>query len=138
IAIQVARHWGCIVYVMTRDERHRALALELGAAWAGPPDATPPDKLDSAILFTPVGDLVLPAVEALDMGGTLAVAGIYLTDIPKLNYQRHLFHEKTLRSVTANTRRDGEELLRVAAEIPLRPHTTTFPLADANVALRTL
>ena len=138
IAIQVARHWGCTIYVMTRDERHQALARDLGAAWAGPADAQPPDKLDSAVLFAPVGHLVPPALEALDMGGTLAVAGIYLTDIPKLNYERHLFHEKTLRSVTANTRRDGVELLRIAAQIPLRPHTTPFELADANLALQKL
>lgn len=135
IAIQVARHWGCTVYVMTRDERHQNLARELGAAWAGPADARPPELLDSAILFAPVGDLVPAALETLDMGGTLAVAGIYLSDIPKLNYERHLFHEKNLRSVTANTRRDGEELLALAAEIPLRPRTTVFPLADANRAL---
>lgn len=135
ICIQVARHWGCTIYVMTRDERHQALARELGATWAGPADARPPELLDSAILFAPVGNLVPPALEALDMGGTLAVAGIYLTDIPPLNYERHLFHEKNIRSVTANTRRDGEELLKLAAEIPLRPRTTSFPLADANRAL---
>jgi propanol-preferring alcohol dehydrogenase len=92
----------------------------------------------SAILFAPVGELVLPALEALDDGGTLALAGIYLTDIPALNYERHLFHEKNLRSVTANTRQDGEELLRIAAEIPIRPQTTSFPLADANRALQQL
>jgi len=79
-----------------------------------------------------------PALEALERGGTLALAGIYSTDIPALNYERHLFHEKTLRSVTANTRQDGEELLRIAAEVPLRPHTTQFPLQDANRALRQL
>lgn len=135
ICIQVARHWGCTIYVMTRDERHQALARELGATWTGPSDAKPPELLDSAILFAPVGNLVPPALAALDMGGTLAVAGIYLTDIPPLNYERHLFHEKNLRSVTANTRRDGEELLKLAAEIPLRPRTTSFPLADANRAL---
>ena len=135
IAIQVARHLGCIVYVMTRDERHQQLARQLGAAWAGDADAMPPEKLDSAVLFAPVGHLVRPALEALDQGGTLALAGIYLTDIPSLNYERHLFHEKTLRSVTANTRRDGEELLRIAAEIPIRPQTTSFPLEDANGAL---
>jgi propanol-preferring alcohol dehydrogenase len=135
ISIQVARHWGCAVYVMTRDERHQVLARELGATWAGAADARPPEKLDSAILFAPVGDMVPTALDSLDMGGTLAVAGIYLTDIPKLNYERHLFHEKTLRSVTANTRRDGEELLKLAAEIPLKPRTTSFPLADANRAL---
>jgi propanol-preferring alcohol dehydrogenase len=138
IAIQVARHLGCTVYVMTRDERHQQLARALGAAWAGGASATPPEKLHSAILFAPVGELVLPALEALDDGGTLALAGIYLTDIPALNYERHLFHEKNLRSVTANTRQDGEELLRIAAEIPIRPQTTSFPLADANRALQQL
>lgn len=138
IAIQVACHLGCTVYVMTRDERHQALARELGAAWAGGATATPPDKLDSAVLFAPVGDLVLPALEALDQGGTLALAGIYLTDIPALSYERHLFHEKNLRSVTANTRADGDELLRIAAEIPIRPQTTSFPLRDANRALQQL
>ena len=135
ISIQVARHWGCSVYVMTRDAKHQALARELGATWAGSADAKPPELLDSAILFAPVGNLVLPALEALDMGGTLAVAGIYLSDIPTLNYERHLFHERNLRSVTANTRHDGEELLKIAAEIPLKPHVTSFPLTDANRAL---
>lgn len=138
IAIQVARHWGCTVYVMTRGEGHQQLARDMGAAWAGTADASPPDKLDSAILFAPAGELVLPALEALEQGGTLAVAGIYLSDIPALNYEHHLFHEKTLRSVTANTRQDGEDLLRVAAEIPIHPRTTTFPLADANRALQQL
>ena len=138
IAIQVARHLGCTVYVMTRDERHQQLARQLGAAWAGGADAAPPEKLDSAVLFAPVGHLVLPALEALDQGGTLALAGIYLTDIPTLNYERHMFHEKNLRSVTANTRRDGEELLRIAAEIPIRPQTTAFPLEEANRALQQL
>jgi alcohol dehydrogenase, propanol-preferring len=138
IAIQVARHLGCTVYVMTRDEKHQALARALGAAWAGPADAQPPERLDSAVLFAPVGHLVLPALEALDYGGTLAIAGIYLSDIPALNYERHLFHEKSVRSVTANTRADGEELLRIAAEIPIRPQTTSFPLEDANRALQQL
>lgn len=138
IAIQVARHLGCTVYVMTRDEPHQALARQLGAAWAGGAYERPPEKLDSAVLFAPAGELVLPALEALEQGGTLALAGIYLSDIPVLNYERHLFHEKNLRSVTANTRADGEELLRIAAEIPIRPHTTPYPLADANRALQDL
>jgi len=138
IVIQVARHWGCAVYVMTRDERHQALAREMGADWVGAADAKPPELLDSAILFAPVGDLVPRALETLDQGGTLALAGIYLTDIPKLNYERHLFYEKNLRSVTANTRKDGEELLKIAAEMPLRPRTTSFALADANRALQLL
>jgi len=138
IVIQVAQHWGCTVYVMTRDERHQSLARELGAAWVGSANAKPPELLDSAILFAPVGDLVPPALEALDRGGTLALAGIYLTDIPKLNYDRHLFYEKNLRSVTANTRQDGEELLKIAVEVPLRPQTTSFALTDANRALQML
>jgi propanol-preferring alcohol dehydrogenase len=138
IAIQVARHLGCTVYVMTRDAQHQALARQLGAAWAGAADAKPPEPLDSAVLFAPVGHLVLPALEALEHGGTLALAGIYLSDVPTLNYERHLFHEKTLRSVTANTRADGEELLRIAAEIPIRPQTTSFPLHEANRALQQL
>ena len=135
ISIQVAKHWGCTVYVMTRNEKHQALALRLGAAWAGPSDAKPPDLLDSAILFAPVGNIVPTAMEALDKGGTLAVAGIYLTDIPSLNYEKHLFYEKNIRSVTANTRTDGKELLALAAKIPLKPHTIAFPLEDANEAL---
>lgn len=138
VVIQVARHWGCTVYVMTRDERHQALARELGATWVGGSDAKPPELFDSAILFAPVGDLVPNALEALDRGGTLALAGIYMTDIPKLNYDRQLFFEKNLRSVTANTRQDGEELLKIAVEVPLRPKTTTFALTDANRALQML
>jgi propanol-preferring alcohol dehydrogenase len=138
VSIQIARHWGCTVYVMTRDPRQQALARELGAAWAGGADQRPPEPLDSAVLFAPAGNLVPGALEALDKGGTLALAGIYVTQIPPLDYDRHLFHEKNLRSVTANTRRDGEELLRLAAEIPLRPKTTAFPLEDANRALQQL
>ena len=138
IAIQVARHWRCEVYVMTRDEKHRELARQLGAVWVGSASEKPPVPLDSAILFAPAGELVPPALEALDRGGTLAIAGIYLTDVPTLNYERHLFYEKNLRSVTANTRSDGEELLAIAAEIPIQPHTEVFPLEDANEVLRRL
>ena len=138
IAIQVARHLGCRVFVMTREEKHRRLAAALGAEWTGGADATPPEKLDSAVLFAPAGALVPPALEALDRGGTLALAGIYLSQMPPLDYERHLFYERTLRSVTANTRRDGEELLRIAAAIPIRPHTVPFRLEDANTALQQL
>ena len=138
IAIQVARHLGCEVYVMTRDERHRTLARELGAAWTGGSTDPPPAPLDSAILFAPVGDLVPHALAALDRGGTLAIAGIYSTGIPPLDYERHLFYERQVRTVTANTRADGTELLRLAGEIPLRPATMAFPLADANHALHQL
>jgi propanol-preferring alcohol dehydrogenase len=135
IGIQIARHLGCKVYVMTRNEKHQKLARELGALWAGSAQAQPPEALDCAVLFAPVGELVLPALAALDRGGTLAIAGIHLTDIPALNYEKHLFYEKNLKSVTANTRADGEELLRLAAEIPLKPETTRFALADANKGL---
>jgi propanol-preferring alcohol dehydrogenase len=138
ICIQVARHWGCTVYVMTRDAAHQELARELGAAWAGGATDRPPEPLDSAILFAPVGRLVPPALEALDKGGTLALAGIYMSDVPPLNYERHLFYEKNLRSVTANTRSDGTELLQLATAVPLIPKITTFPLEQANEALRQL
>jgi propanol-preferring alcohol dehydrogenase len=138
IGIQIARHMGCRVYVMTRDENHQQLARDLGAIWAGSAAAKPPELLDSAVLFAPVGDLVLPAMEALDRGGVLAVAGIHLSDIPVMNYQRHLFNEKELRSVTANTRADGRALLQLAAEIPLQPRTMRFPLDQANRGLQSL
>ncbi len=138
ISLQVARHWGCEVFVVTRQATHRQLARELGAAWAGGLDEEPPELLDSAINFAPVGHLVPPALRALRPGGTLACAGIYLSDVPRLDYPRELFGEKTLTSVTANTRRDGEELLAVAAEIPIRPRTTCFALERANEALQSL
>jgi len=138
VVIQVARHWGCEVYVSSRDAAHRKLADEYGAVWTGDAEERPPAKLEAAILFAPVGHLVPPIMESLDRGGTLAVAGIYLTDLPGLHYETQLFHEKSLRSVTANTREDGRELLRLAAEIPLRSHTVAFPLSEANEALRRL
>lgn len=138
ICIQIALHWGCEVYVASRGERHQALAREMGATWAGEAADMPPKKLNAAILFAPAGNLVPPALEALDKGGTLAIAGIYLSEIPPLNYDRHLFQERTLRSVTANTREDGRELLRLAAEIPIRTHTVPFILERANEALQQL
>lgn len=138
ISLQVARHWGCEVFVVTREPSHRKLALELGASWAGDLAEQPPAALDSAINFAPAGDLVPPALRALRAGGTLACAGIYMSDVPRLEYQAELFREKTLTSVTANTRRDGEEFLAVAAEIPIRPRTTRFELEQANVALQSL
>ena len=138
ILIQIARQRGSDVYVCTRDERHQALALELGAVWAGGADATPPVKLRSSILFAPAGPLVLPALSALDKGGTLVLAGIYMTPIPEMDYDAYLFQEHTLRSVTANTRQDGRELLKLAAEIPLHTQTIEFPLEQANEALQAL
>ena len=138
LTAQVALAHGARVHVMTRSREAQQLALELGVASAGNADAPPPEPLDSAILFAPVGTLVLPALAALDRGGTLAVAGIYLSDIPALNYERHLFEERTLRSVTANTRRDGEEFLAEAARIHLRVSAVPYPMARADAALRDL
>jgi propanol-preferring alcohol dehydrogenase len=135
VTIQVAVHMGCRVHVFSRGDAHRELARELGAASVAGSFDPPPEKLDGAILFAPAGELVLPALEALDRGGALAVAGIHLSEIPALDYQRHLFQERELRSVTANTREDAADLLRLAAEIPIRTHTVSYPLADANRAL---
>lgn len=138
LAIQVLRHWNCRVFVMSRGGGHQEMAHELGAEWVGSADEPPPAPLDAAILFAPAGNLVLPALTALDRGGILSVAGIYLSSIPTLDYEKHLFYEKELRSVTANTRRDGEEFMKVAGEIPIRSHTVPMELGDANRALRML
>jgi len=138
IAIQIARHLDCSVYVLTREERHRHLAKQLGARWVGDARESPPERLDSAVLFAPAGELVPVALQALDRGGTLALAGIHLSEIPPLDYEKHLFYERNLRSVTANTRADGEELLRLAGEIPIHAHTVPFALEQANTALTQL
>jgi propanol-preferring alcohol dehydrogenase len=135
LVIQIARHRGCEVYVFSREERHRELARALGAAWVGGSLDAPPHPLDAAILFAPAGELVPAALATLDRGAVLAVAGIHLSDIPALDYQRHLFQEKTLRSVTSNTRSDGEALLRLGIEVPLVTHTVPYPLERANEAL---
>jgi propanol-preferring alcohol dehydrogenase len=138
LAIQVLKHWKCRVFVMSRGGKHQELAEELGADWVGSAEEPPPAALDAAILFAPAGDLVLPAMEALDRGGIVAVAGIYLTPIPSLDYERHLFQEKELRSVTANTRGDGEDFLRLAGEIPIQTRVTPIALEEANRALQML
>jgi propanol-preferring alcohol dehydrogenase len=138
LALQVLQHWKCRVFVMTRGGQHQELAKEMGAEWIGSAEEPPPAPLDSAILFAPAGNLVLPALQALDRGGILAVAGIYLSPIPSLDYERHLFYEKELRSVTANTRRDGEEFLKIAGEIPIRTHVVPMALEQANRALQML
>jgi propanol-preferring alcohol dehydrogenase len=138
LAAQIALYRGARVYVMTRSAEARRLALELGATFAGGAEEQPPDPLDAAILFAPAGGLVPVGLRALDRGGTLAVAGIHLSDIPPLRYSEELFHERQLRSVTANTRADGEEFFRVAAEIPLRPTTVPYPFEAADQALRDL
>lgn len=138
VVLQIARHRGARAFVVTRDAGHRALALEMGAAWVGATTDGLPEPLDSIILFAPAGELVPPALAALRPGGTLALAGIHMSDVPPLSYERHLFHEKNVRSVTANTRADGRALLAEAAAIPIRPRTTLYPLADANRALQDL
>ncbi len=138
LAAQVALARGATVPVLTRGEQARQLALELGAASAGEADGMPPEPLDAAILFAPVGELVLPALAALDRGGTLAVAGIYLSDIPPLNYQQHLFQERQLRSVTSNTRADAREFLGIAAEQHLAVTVHPYPLDTADRALQDL
>jgi propanol-preferring alcohol dehydrogenase len=138
VAIQVAIHWGCEVFVFTRSRKHRQHAESLGAAWTGTSKDKAPKKLDSAIIFAPAGELVPDALEALEKGGTLALAGIYMTPIPEMDYAKHLYHERTVRSVANATRRDGEELLQLAAEIPIQTTTTAFPLKEANKALQLL
>lgn len=138
IVAQIAKHWDCPVYVCTRGEKHQQLAREMGAVWVGSADTTLPVKLQSGILFAPAGELVPNALAALDKGGTLALAGIYMTPIPEMDYGKYLFLERNLRSVTANTRQDGKELLRLAASIPLHTHTQEFPLEQANEALLAL
>lgn len=137
VAIQVARYWGAEVYACTRDERHRKLALELGAVWAGGTVAEPPAKLDSAIIFAPAGEIVPAALKALRKGGTLALGGIHMSEIPPLDYNL-LYGERVVRSVANNTRQDGYDFLKVAAEIPIRTEIEVFPLAEANRALNSL
>ena len=122
---------------MSRGGVHRELAESLGAEWIGAADERPPARLDAAILFAPAGNLVAPALAALDRGGILAIAGIYLSQIPPLDYEL-IFQEREVRSVTANTRADGEEFLKIAGEIPIRTSTVAFDLADANRALQML
>ncbi|HEU5084033.1 MAG TPA: zinc-dependent alcohol dehydrogenase family protein [Acidimicrobiales bacterium] len=138
LAAQVAVAAGVEVLVCTRSPEAQRLALELGAAWAGGATERPPAPLDGAVLYAPAGDLVPAALEALDRGGRLSIAGVHLTDVPVLRYQDHLFQERELVSVTANTRADGEEFLAVASRIDLHVETTPYPLDGADRALRDL
>jgi len=137
VATQIARHWGVEVYACTRGVKHQQLALELGAVWAGEASAAPPVKLDAAIIFAPAGELVPPALAALKKGGVLVLGGIHMSPIPSFDYDL-LYQERVIRSVANNTRQDGEDFLRVAAEIPVRTQTTLFALRDANRALNDL
>ncbi len=138
LTAQIAIAQGARVHVMTRSPAARELALALGASSVGDAADTPPELLDSAILFAPVGDLVLPALAALDRGGTLAVAGIHLSNIPTLEYQRHLFQERTLCSVTANTRDDGHAFLKMASDIDMTVAVDPYPWDRADEALLAL
>jgi len=137
VAIQVARHWQIAVYAFTRDERHRTLARDLGAVWAGDSFDEPPVKLDAALIFAPAGELVPAALRTLKRGGTVALGGIHMSPLPPLDYGL-LYHERVLRSVANNTRRDGEDFLRLAVEIPIHTEVREFALAEANQALNAL
>ncbi len=137
VAIQVARHWNVEVYASTRDVRHQRLALELGAKWAGDTFAEPPVKLDAVIVFAPAGEIVPAALKALRKGGSLVLGGIHMSPIPSFDYDL-LYQERVIRSVANNTRQDGGDFLRIAAEIPIRTHVQLFPLREANRALNAL
>jgi propanol-preferring alcohol dehydrogenase len=135
IVIQIALYRGYEVQVVTRSENHIREAKKLGAAWAGADFRDLPGKVDSAILFAPSGKLVPPTMEALDRGGICCIAGIHLSDVPELNYERHLFQERELRSVTSNTRDDARALFAEASAAGIRMQTTAYSLQDANRAL---
>jgi propanol-preferring alcohol dehydrogenase len=137
VAIQVARHWGAEVFASTRDVRHQKLATQLGAKWAGGTFDEPPKKLDAAIVFAPAGEIVPAALKVLKKGGALVLGGIHMSPIPSFSYDL-LYQERIIRSVANNTRRDGEDFLSVAAEIPIRTHVQIFPLGEANRALNAL
>ncbi|HLI74695.1 MAG TPA: zinc-dependent alcohol dehydrogenase family protein [Acidimicrobiales bacterium] len=138
LVAQLAMREGAAVHVMTRSPDAQRLARELGVASAGPADAEPPEPLDAAILFAPVGTLVPPALRALDRGGILVVAGIHLSDVPVLRYEEELFYERQVRSVTANTRHDGEELLRLAPRLGVAAATVVYRFDAADRALADL
>ncbi len=137
VTIQVARHWGCEVYVFTRSPEHQRHALELGAAWVGQAHDTPPAELDSVITFAPAGWLVPEALRVLRKGGTLAINAIHMSPIPEMPYAL-LYGERTVRSVTNSTQRDAEELLRLAAEVPIHTDVELYPLDEANSVLQRL
>ena len=138
LTAQIALGEGAEVHVLTRGDDARQLALELGATSAGPADGQPPVPLDAAILFAPAGELVPVALEGLDRGGTLVLAGIHVSDIPSMDYQHHLFFEKHLTSVTANTRADGAELFRLARRLRLTPRVSPYAFGSADLALEDL
>jgi propanol-preferring alcohol dehydrogenase len=134
LTLQVARHWGCRVFVVTRSEAEQARAMALGAEWAGGYDERPPVRLDAAITFAPVGSVVVAALSALERGGTVVVNAIHLDEVPALAYE-HLWWERAVRSVANFTRADARAFLELAARAPIRTFTEVFPLEQANVAL---
>lgn len=138
IALQVARHQGCDVYVFSRTRDHQRLALELGAVWAGGVEEDPPRRMDGSIIFAPAGSLVPVALGHLNKGGILALAGIYMTPIPSIDYNKLLYGERKITSVTASTRADARSFLKLAAKIPIRTKIEVFALEDANLALKLL
>ncbi|MDE3196809.1 MAG: zinc-dependent alcohol dehydrogenase family protein [Acidobacteriota bacterium] len=137
VAIQVARHWGAECYAATRGGKHQKLARELGAVWAGEADAQPPRPLDAAIIFAPAGELVPAALKALKKGGRLILGGIHMSPIPSFSYDL-LYQERVIRSVANNTRVDGSDFLKAAAEIPIHTEVQPFPMNEANAALKAL
>jgi propanol-preferring alcohol dehydrogenase len=137
ITLQIARHWGCRIFVATRSSAERERALSLGAEWAGGYDDTPPEPLDAAITFAPSGDVVRAALRATDRGATVAINAIHLDRLPEMPYEE-LWWERRLASVANFTRADALELLSLAAQIPVRTTFETHPLADANLALARL
>jgi propanol-preferring alcohol dehydrogenase len=138
VAIQIAKYWGCRVFVFSRGTGHQALAKELGADWTGAAGEQPPGKTDAAIIFAPAGGLVPIALRNAEKGGTVALAAIHMTEIPAMDYANELYHERVLRSVANATREDGDGLLKVATEIPIRTTTEVFPLEQANSVLERL
>jgi propanol-preferring alcohol dehydrogenase len=137
LAIQVARHWNCRVFVCTRSPAERERARSLGAEWAGGYDEPPPEPLDAVVTFAPSGDVVVAALRALDRGGTVAINAIHLDRVPEFPY-RDLWWERSLRSVANFTRDDAREFLQLAAAIPIRAEREIHPLGDANLALQRL
>jgi alcohol dehydrogenase, propanol-preferring len=134
LMLQVARHWGCEVFVFTRGEHHRQWARSLAAAWAGGAEDDPGALMDSSIIFAPAGSLVPLALQRLEKGGTLALGGIHMSSIPAMPYEL-LWHERTIQSVANSTRQDVVDFLQIAAEVPVKTEIELFPLNQANEAL---
>jgi alcohol dehydrogenase, propanol-preferring len=135
VVIQIGVHLGCAVHVFTRSRNHQELARQLGAVWVGTAEESPPEPMDGSIIFAPAGTLVPLSLRHLSKGGTLALAGITMTPIPEMDYSL-IYGERTVRTVANTTRKDAEELLKIAANVPVRTVVETFPLHDANAVLR--